>query len=63
MNIPSDVIQSLGTSVSFSIIEILRDCGVNLYRIGELALTGIDINNINLVKGIRHDVFLKCKMS
>jgi len=56
-HIPTTIIQSLGTSVSFEHIDYLQSKGVNHYRIGELALTGKSLINGKKIKGLRPDVF------
>jgi ornithine racemase len=56
-NFPGYVLQSLGTSVSFSLMKQMADAGVNHYRVGELAFFGKDLVSGKKVNGLRHDVF------
>ena len=49
------ITQSLGTSVSFGAINRLQDAGVNHYRIGELAITGLDLITQQPIPGMRQD--------
>jgi hypothetical protein len=57
LNIPPDVMQSLGTSISFESIDFLKSKGVNHYRLGEILLTGKSVINGSKIKGLRQDVF------
>ena len=52
----SSITQSLGTSVSFGEINRLQEAGVNHYRIGELAITGLDLITRQPIPGLRQDV-------
>ena len=61
LKINPTVIQSLGTSVSFDKIEVLKSCGVNHFRLGEILLTGKDLINGKNIKGLRQDVFTSKK--
>ena len=51
----SSITQSLGTSVSFGEINRLQEAGVNHYRIGELAITGLDLITRQPIPGMRQD--------
>jgi hypothetical protein len=53
--------QSLGTSVSFDKIDLLKSKGVNHFRLGELVLTGKSLIDGTNVKGLRQDVFMSNK--
>lgn len=57
LNIPPDVTQSLGTSISFESIDFLKSKGVNHFRLGELILTGRSLMDGSKIKGLRQDVF------
>jgi len=50
-----NITQSLGTSVSFGEINRLQEAGVNHYRIGELAITGLDLITKQPIPGMRQD--------
>ncbi len=53
----SDILQSLGTSVSISEIDSYRRAGINHFRIGELAFFGKDILKKQKFEGLRNDIF------
>jgi hypothetical protein len=55
------LIQSLGTSVSFSLTDQLMDIGINHFRIGETAITGRDILTKKPINGLRQDVIIPQK--
>lgn len=57
LKISSGILQSIGTSVSFEIMDYLQDIGVNHYRLGELVLTGKGVEQCNNISGMRQDVF------
>lgn len=57
LKIPTDKIQSLGTSISFGSIDFLKSKRVNHFRLGEIVLTGRSLIDGSRIKGLRDDVF------
>ena len=55
LGLNADITRSLGTSVSFSMVDQMRAVGVNHYRIGELAITGRDLLTQDPIPGMRQD--------
>lgn len=61
LQIPEHSTQSLGTSVSFEHIELLKSSGVNHFRLGEIVLLGRSLKNQQPIHGLRTDVFERNK--
>ncbi|NBO61560.1 MAG: hypothetical protein EBU82_11420 [Flavobacteriia bacterium] len=61
LRIPERSTQSLGTSVSFEHIELLKSSGVNHFRLGEIVLLGRSLMNQQPIDGLRTDVFERNK--
>jgi hypothetical protein len=57
LKIPTEKIQSLGTSISFGSIDFLKSKRVNHFRLGEIVLTGRSLIDGSRIKGLRDDVF------
>lgn len=57
LNLNPDVLQSLGTSVSWANKKRFIDMGVNHFRLGEIIFFGKDILTDKPIKGLRIDVF------
>ena len=57
LNIPSEILQSLGTSITFESMDYLKSIGANHYRLGEIILTGKSLIDGSKIKGLRQDIF------
>ena len=57
LNIPPELTQSLGTSISFESMEYLNSKGANHFRLGEIILTGKSLIDGSKINGLRQDVF------
>jgi hypothetical protein len=57
LKLPPEKTQSLGTSVSFKNLDFLMSNGINHFRLGEIILTGKNIIDQTIIRGLRTDVF------
>jgi hypothetical protein len=57
LNIPPEITQSLGTSITYESLDLLKSKGANHYRLGEIILTGKSLIDGSKINGLRQDVF------